>query len=298
MLTYVVLAHRSAALLRRSISRLMTSRTHFDVHVDKKSEIGPFEWALHEMPERAVNFVNRVDARWGEFSLVQATLNGLNAAAESGREWTHCILISGQTYPIRPAASIASFFEEHPQKSFLSHSPLPEDKRDRIERYHFSFRGWRHSYPSGTPVTTLKAKVREMIFALRFRKPRHHLLSSATYHGSQWWGLSREAVLYILDYVRRDPDYVTYHHYSHVPDEMFFHTILANAEDEAVRTNLVNRDLHFSDWEPGETPSPRVLTSADLPRLADSDCLYARKFDTAVDAGVLDAIDSELLGVK
>jgi hypothetical protein len=40
-----------------------------------------------------------------------------------------------------------------------------------------------------------------------------------------------------------------------------------------------------------------VLTRDALPALRDTPMPFARKFDLDVDAGVLDAIDAELLGV-
>jgi hypothetical protein len=46
----------------------------------------------------------------------------------------------------------------------------------------------------------------------------------------------------------------------------------------------------FIDF-PAGAPNPRTLTSADLPALESSGAHFARKFDPAVDAAVLDALD-------
>nr|MBA2475511.1 hypothetical protein [Actinomycetota bacterium] len=42
-------------------------------------------------------------------------------------------------------------------------------------------------------------------------------------------------------------------------------------------------------------PHPRVLTAEDFDDIASAPDLYARKFDTALDARILDLIDERLL---
>jgi hypothetical protein len=74
------------------------------------------------------------------------------------------------------------------------------------------------------------------------------------------------------------------------PDESFFQTVLVNSP---LRDRLVNDDLRYVDWSEGGA-SPRVLTSYDLDRMLASHALFARKFDPAVDAEVLDVLDIQI----
>jgi hypothetical protein len=80
---------------------------------------------------------------------------------------------------------------------------------------------------------------------------------------------------------------------------MFFQTILMNSPFcERVTTLDAPHcyGLHFIDWRRG-IDHPETLGIKDVPRLASTPAYFARKFDSAVDATVLDRIDAELLGV-
>jgi hypothetical protein len=105
--------------------------------------------------------------------------------------------------------------------------------------------------------------------------------------GSAHWCLSRACLEYV---VARDPEIIRFFRRSAVPDEAFFQTILMSSP---LAPTIVNDDLRYIDWSEGR-PSPRVLTMADLETLKASHALFARKFDTRVDAAVLDALDEHI----
>ena len=75
------------------------------------------------------------------------------------------------------------------------------------------------------------------------------------------------------------------------PEESLVQTVLVNGG----RFRLVDDDLRYIDYEHTHRGSPRTLTVADVPRLASGKYHFARKFDLAVDAEVLDRIDREIL---
>ncbi len=72
-----------------------------------------------------------------------------------------------------------------------------------------------------------------------------------------------------------------------IPSESFFATVLLN--DSSLRVTPDNR--RFVSFPVPGAPHPETLTSADLGRLLQSDCDFARKFDIEADAEVLDALD-------
>ena len=61
-----------------------------------------------------------------------------------------------------------------------------------------------------------------------------------------------------------------------------------------LRDQVANETLHYIEWPGGS--HPRTFTTADFDRIAASGKLFARKFDVARDAEILDRIDRELLG--
>lgn len=112
--------------------------------------------------------------------------------------------------------------------------------------------------------------------------------AACTVGGAQFWALSQSAVRYVLEFIAQNPAFVSAYRFTFVPDELFFQSIIGNAGD-SIRT--VNDAVNFLEWDrPG-----LVLTSDDFTTLVQTYYLYARKFDTRVDAAVLDMIDRELL---
>jgi hypothetical protein len=83
---------------------------------------------------------------------------------------------------------------------------------------------------------------------------------------------------------------VKFFRYVDCPDEIFFHTIILNS---TFGRNVINDDLRCIDIS--EKKGPRIWQKPDFELLAQSNALIARKFDTSVDAEILDLIDLNLL---
>ena len=273
-LVYVISAYKRPEQLARLVRRLHTGPdTRFVVHVDRKTDD-----AVHrEMQERLrdfdVAFVARHACHWGGFGHVRASLKGLREIRARGWDPDHVILLSGQDYPIKSNEHIRTFLERGEDRSFFLHFPLPTESWtkggfDRIRRWHWRYRRLHVSLPLG----------RELPDDL------------APWGGSAYWILSRSAVHAVSDFVEANPDYVRFFRHVDIPDELFFQTILLNGT-EAER--CANVRLHYTEWS--RTPAPAILTTEDYPHLADSSCLFARKFDPLVDAEILDLIDERLL---
>jgi hypothetical protein len=297
MIAYLILAHRSPSLVRRLISRLASPESCFFVHVDRKSEFGPFRWVLDEFNDKQLRLYQKIDTRWGEYSLVEATLFLLREAQRHAPHAHRYILLSGQSYPIKPRSSIETIFEEAHQASYIEADVLPDRLRHRVDRHYFSVRGWQRVYPPFQAPTTSRERLLNSIFKAIFKMPRSFPRSLTPHYGSQWWCLSRRAAEYVTDFVEQRPDFVRFQRHSHVPDEMFFQTILSSGPEDIVG-GLVNRDLNFTIWEGDDQPSPAVLGARHFERLRASDCLFARKFEFTTETEILDRIDRDLLGVS
>ncbi|MGN6555650.1 MAG: beta-1,6-N-acetylglucosaminyltransferase, partial [Verrucomicrobiota bacterium] len=105
--------------------------------------------------------------------------------------------------------------------------------------------------------------------------------------GSSYWYLHRSCLQWVHDYLINHPEYVKFFRWAHIPDENFFQTLLMNSELEP---SICPRTLTYVDWRP---PFPGILTIEDLPRLHESDCLMARKFDSTVDAEIMNQLDQD-----
>jgi hypothetical protein len=273
---YLILAHHRLHQVVRLVERLSTERSVFFIHVDRRTSDSEMR-CLDPLRFRPnVHLVDRFVSRWAHFGLVRATLAGLRDAMahESIQRVT---LLSGQDYPIKPVHEIETFFDENPNSTYMEHHPLPRSDwgsrggADRYEDIHF----WAGSRHIAVPLARL---------GIERRPPGRR----RPFQGGQYFSIDRGSCEELL--VAADQRTRRFFARTHVPDEMFFQTVLMNSP---AASRAVNDDLRLEIW--GDGPHPRVITSADLPLLVQSDRLVAKKFDDSIDAEVLDQIDRHIL---
>lgn len=287
-IAYIVLAHREFGQVERLVRRLYGASCRVFLHVDRKvppAQRQALQAALQDLPELV--YVEPLPVYWADFSIVAATLRALEAVAASGEAFDYTCLLSGQDYPLATPEGIAAFLARHRGQSFLEFFRVPrpgwagDGGMGRLERYHHRAE---YSRSYGRAVALLARCVLHLLPRRTFFKDLQ------PYAGSQFWCLAQPCVEYVLEYVRRRPEYVQYFRHVKIPDEMFFQTMLVNSP---LRETLVNDSLRYIDWS--RPPYPAVLTHEDFPLLQQSGKLFARKFDLRLDAEVLDRIDRVLL---
>ena len=276
-LAHLILTHANPDQLNRLIGKLMYADAHFYVHVDLKTDIAPF---LPLAKNGNVTFIsNRIRVHWGGFSIVQATINSFEEILKTGIAYDYINLLSGQDYPIKSNKKIHRFFSEQPGKIFMHSLSVENEWTEaipRIKKYHLA----NLNLPFG------KYRAEQIINAIL---PERKLPKGIVAMGrSQWFTASREAITYIVEYVKKEPWVTKFFKYSWAADELFFQTILFNSP---LKDKIVNDNLVYIDWSGGGA-SPKVLTMADAPILNASDKLFARKFNPDTDRAILDYIDS------
>ena len=109
--------------------------------------------------------------------------------------------------------------------------------------------------------------------------------------GGQWWALPMSKIRSILEFLDDHPNYLRYHQYTLLPDEIFFHSIMATLDGP------VAPSLTYVNWDRKNTPLPVTFETEDLEelKLASVGKLFARKFDITIDSTILDFLDQELL---
>lgn len=274
-IAYVVSAYKNPGHLARLVHRLHTGpETIFLVHVDSKTSERTYREMVDGLGDLdEVRFLSRHACHWGGFGHVRASLKGIDAIVRSGDDPDHVVLLSGQDYPIKPNRYLQEFLRAGEGKSFFMHFPLPTGSwsnggLDRLRDWHLRW----HKLHVRLPLR-------------RSLPPSLH-----PWGGSAYWIVSRGALRTIHDFVQANPWYVRFFEHVDIPDELFFQTILLNG-DQAER--CVDFRLHYTEWE--RRPAPAILMREDYPRLVESSCLFARKFDPAVDGEILDMIDDGLL---
>ncbi|AOS46124.1 Core-2/I-Branching enzyme [Lacunisphaera limnophila] len=290
---FLILAHREPLLLRRLIIRLQSSETTFLVHVDRLVSFEPFRQACADL--RNVHFIRRYESRWGSLGLVDATVEGLRVAEEIGgiRRIT---LLSGQHYPTLSGQALSDFFARSPlnfMRHFRCDGTMPsvvwqrKIQSERLDRYTFRIGSYSFSHPSGRHGLGLR--MREAMLKPFWPCPRTHPSYALPYAGSQWWSLTWIAAAKILGFIREHPDFRDFHRWTHIPDELFFHTALLNAIDPVP---VFNDHLLFSRWRHDDSAHPDVLSLADLDAVLTSGKPFIRKVSLGESADLLNALDA------
>jgi len=290
---YLVLAHANPRHFARLVRALQTSRARMFVHIDAKSDLRLF--AQSSTSPGFVRFSsNRVDARWGSFSLVQASLNLLTEALQGHDEFDYFVLLSGADYPLRSARYIEAFLEEHRGMQFMNLVKLPcielNKPMSRLTTYRFE-----HSPRSGG---LMLAKVGKFLnrghrMPTITRDPRPHLGDLSPFAGSQWWALTRDACEHVVAFVRERPRAMRFFRNVIVPDELVFHTILGNSPFR----RMIRRGITYTDWREGES-SPSLIGVKHVLQFeavnqvrgsglyGEGELLFARKFTDDTEAVV------------
>ena len=127
-IAYVILAHKLPEQLVRLVKKLYTDNTSFLIHIDKKTDKETFKRMEEPLREyKNVHFLKQYVVRWGTFSQVQATLEGVRMALDTRLEFDYMVLLTGQDYPIKSNEYIQKFFEESNGKSYLEYFSLPNE---------------------------------------------------------------------------------------------------------------------------------------------------------------------------
>ncbi|KAF2081181.1 beta-1,6-N-acetylglucosaminyltransferase [Flavobacterium sharifuzzamanii] len=304
-LNFIILAHKCPEQVRRLIQKLEAPDCFFYIHVDKNVSIDPF---IKEMANiQNVNFVKqREEGIWGHIGIVQATINSMKQIVSDVKAG-HCILLSGQDYPLKSNSDIKTYFKNHPNSEFIDVFPLPYKNwsKDRIEKYKFNLSNRKEDFLQIGSVfendfftqKTLKKiyrliKAGQYDFVCKILKRRKYPSYILPYGGSQWWALTIDTVKKITEFIDNNPGFVKYHTYSLLPDEMFFQSIVMYLAEKNQEMNLMSF-LTYANWERKNCDLPVTFTSNDFEELSSqpNSKLFARKFDIAIDEGILDKID-------
>ncbi|GAA4048051.1 beta-1,6-N-acetylglucosaminyltransferase [Hymenobacter glaciei] len=281
-LAHLILAHKNSSQVERLIQALAHEHFDFYIHLDAKADFREFAH-LAALPR--VRFIRqRHLVRWGSYSIVEATVQGVREILASGIAYDFINLLSGQDYPIKPADSIYRFFAQHIGRSFFAYeaqgSEWWQHAIKRVEEYHTVYYEFRFQY-------VLQGLLNKLLPKRRFPLP--YALYGGTY--GTWWTMSRECAEYLVAFLDQNPQVRRFSRLTWGADEFLITTVLLNSP---LKDTIVNDSYRYIDWSGGGA-NPKLLTVADAPALRQSDRLFARKFDTDKDAEILTIIDQSML---
>lgn len=269
---YLILAHGSFELLKELLKALDSPDNDIYVHIDKKAghvDLSPF---MEIVKQSKLCFIqNRVDVKWGQISLVEATLNLFAEAINSDYDYLH--LLSGVDFPIKSHSYIQKFFQEHQGKEFVGFSKVLtfNDVKSRAIC-------WLSPYENSNENRTNRVTAfrNKLIFFIR-RKIHLHIMSPLDQIklGSEWCSITKQLA---IDLVNQRKRILKRFRFMFAADEAFIQTYLY---ENNYMDRVYNFDdefescCRFIDWNRGR---PYVWQDNNFEELINSKYLWARKF--------------------
>jgi hypothetical protein len=280
---YIIHAYKYPKQLSRLVAALATPNTSFFIHIDRKIDIRPFHSEIEKLQLPSIIWVEREFSNWGTFACVKAVLNALEAGLSYSPKIDYFYCVSGQDYPIKSNITISKYLEEHKDKCFVLHFPLPysgwkSGGIHRFNRYHF--------------VISKNRYVRRVVNILNFFLPRRTFpLGLVPYGGDFYMGINRAAAKFVIDFQSKHINFNSFFKFVYIPEEIYFPSILLSTEAQDNGVIVENKTLTRSDWTQPAGPYPATMTTSDLKELRYSDCIFARKFDLLKTLGIFDDIE-------
>ena len=303
---YMILAHNEFPLLTRLLSVLDFPDNSLFVHIDKKVKDDVFAQVKAEL-EGAVKraslaFTPRVEVSWGDFSMVQAELVLLREASKSYHDYCH--LLSGVDLPLKPHSEITRFFEENAGKEVLQGFCFPPrsaaQTASRIRlRYYYPFQhtvGHNYLRPLGL-LQWLLLPLQALVGVNRLRRlPMAAGQPLDIYKGAQWFSVTHDFALDLLEFYSHDENLKPYRH-TMCADEIFVQMFAYHSKykeriymQKRRNDHLFPNNMRMVWFEKGLHGSPITFTTEELPYLLQSNQLWARKFSFEKHPDVVDAI--------
>lgn len=263
---YLIIAHTEFDLLKLLISSLDDERNDIYIHIDRKVSLDGLE--LITQKSRLFMLTNRLDARWGDYSLVEIELNLFQEAYERG-PYAYYHLLSGVDLPIKTQDYIHNFCDKHQGVEFVGiaqNVPI-EELIWRSQHWFIFSRDFRSGNVFKKLVRALFARCQTLL--------GYHRTDLQIKKGAQWCSITNALVAYLLQ--NRNLIYRCFNH-TYCPDELFIQTLCWNS---SFKNRLYSTSdefegcMRYIKWIDGKL-SPIGLEDIEL--MKKSNRWFARKF--------------------
>lgn len=290
-LGFVIVAHDHPEQVTRLVDLLTAQGGIVALHWDRRHPLDLVRQLRETLPQeqaRRIYGAERVAVHWGLWSVVQATLNGLEALAGTKRAVDYVSLLSGHDYPLRPLDQLRSYLASNPG---IEHIECVDHEKGRWVTDGLQDERWQyHHYISwGThPWWFDRCWQLQRSLGMK-RKP---LDGFKPHFGSQWWTLSWPTLQKAL----RDscePEVRGFFRRTWVPDEMFFQTLVARSVPPG---QISGSGLNFYHFTPRGIPL--VFHNDHTSFLAAQPHFFARKISPSAQKlrDALDQMAAERIG--
>ena len=272
---YLLLCHKNADRVIEQARVLTSKGDYLAIHIDRNAGSSFFAAVSKGVAQNPnVVMAKQVSCGWGEWSLVQATLNMIEAAFTSFKDATHFYLMSGDCMPVKPAHYIHRYLDQL-EGDQVEHADFFKDdwiktgmKEDRLfYRHWFNERSQKKLFYGSLELQRKLGMTRKIPKGVRMRI------------GSQWWVLRRSTIEKIRAFLAKRSDVIRFFRTTWIPDETFFQTLTLHL---VPRHEVISKPptlLMFSDYG-----MPVTFHADHFDMLKAQDALFARKISDHGDA--------------
>ncbi|PUB10860.1 DUF5928 domain-containing protein [Yoonia sediminilitoris] len=268
-IAFILLCHKDPDAVVQQAQQLTAAGDYIAIHFDASASADAFAQikdALGDNPN-VVFAKRRIKCGWGEWSLVQATLNAVEAAVEAFPRASHFYMVSGDCMAIKSARYAHEFLDEHDSDFIESHDFFESKwiktgfvEERLIYRHFFNERAQKWLFYQSFHLQKRLGLTRKIPSDLQIMI------------GSQWWCLRRNTIEQILEFTRARRDVMRFFRTTWIPDETFFQTLVRHIVPS---TQIENRTLTFLMFSDYGMPVTFYNDHYDL--LLGQDALFARK---------------------
>ena len=267
-IAYILLCHQNPDAIIHQVRQLIAAGDFVAIHFDARAgneDFAKIKAAFNGNDQVAL--ARRVKCGWGEWSLVQATLNAVAAALVAFPRATHFYMVSGDCMPVKSAAYIHEFLDNTNKDFIESFDYFDSDwiktgMRDErlIYRHFVNERKHKKLFYAGLEL--------QKKLGLKNRIPQDLKMMV----GSQWWCLRRQTIDAILGLLKNRADITRFFRRTWIPDETFFQTLVRHLVPHAEIDPSTLTFLMFSDYG-----YPVTFYNDHFDMLVAQNFLFARK---------------------
>lgn len=281
---FLIFVHRDPDYVEKLINSLNSDRSNIYVHIDKKSEslFSSFFTKVKDYPN--VHIFSEIHNNYLGIGIVQSIVFLIKESLKN-EENGYFHILSGQDLLIKPINDLLDFFEENRNKCYLKHYLLPYEgwSNGGLERYTYyclnDILNCDSKHIFNQRLNWYFVKIQSVLKIKRKPLPYTEL-----YGGSAWWSMNRDASIVLNDFFAIEENW-KYIKYTHIPDEMIFHTVLLNSH---LRGSIVNDHLRYIDWSINNGSHPKTLLLEDYDKLKNSNSFICRKVDPVLSADLIE----------
>lgn len=284
MQAVVITAYKSFEQLQE-LAELLSEKFLVYIHIDRRVPKDKYE----ALKSGGIRVYSLYPVNWGGSNHLKAILYLMHEALKEHPDLDYIHIISGQDWPTRPVEEIYNFFDGNLDIYMCSES-LEDKSVNNLER----IRNWQKYY-SFLDIFDYK-QMKQKLFVkglVQFQKlmgvDRLKKIDIKLCHGLVWGGMPGKAARACFDFIKENPDFMTFMEYGHASEEFFFQTIFENSKDW--KPHLMNQNLRFMLWERKHGSYPGILDEDDLEKIKEGNYMFMRKVEFPISRGLVDRLN-------